>query len=84
MTPFEQLTMKRFLEVLDQVGAGLPAEAVFDQLERMFARCLTTLEREHALNWMTAKGWIGSYRCPLTDRVLYTVKDSGRMAMIAL
>lgn len=80
----EQLAVKRALEVLDPLPAGLPEDALFDQVERLVSRTLPTLDRARAVRTMLVKGWLSSYTNPLNDRVYYAATDAGRLAMIAL
>lgn len=80
----EQLVVKRALETLDPLAGGLPADALFDQVERYLGETLTTLERARAQRTLLAKQWALTYRNPLTDRVYLQITPAGSMALIAL
>ena len=78
------LSMKRALETLESVSAGLPEKPLFDQVERMVGQRLTVEDRKLLLAKMTAKEWIQDRRDRITDQIVYDITDSGRTAMLAL
>lgn len=80
----EALAMKRALETLDTVNAGLSEGALFDFVERTLGRHLTVCERAGLKTRMLAKEWIYDYTDKLTDEVKYAITSSGRLAMVAL
>lgn len=84
MNVLEQLTIKRALETVDTVGAGLSEGPLFDQVERMIGRHLTIGERQAAVKMMMDKGWIYDYRDKLTDEVKLAITPAGRLAMVVL
>ena len=84
MNAVEQLTMKRALETLDSVNAGLSESALFDFVERTIGRHLTVGERMKARETAVAKEWIYDFRDKLTDEIKFAITPTGRLAMVAL
>jgi len=77
-------SIKKALETLDTVSAGLSEGALFDQVERMVGVHLTVGERKSYLQRMVDKEWIYDYRDKLTDEVKFAISETGRTAMFAL
>lgn len=77
-------SIKRALETLETVGAGLAEGPLFDQVERMVGQHLTVGERKSYLARMTDREWIYDYRDRLTDEVKFAITEAGRLAMAAL
>lgn len=80
----EQLILKLALETLAGVSAGLRAESVLDQAERMYGQRLTTEERQRCLNTLVKREWVYSYRDEFIEETLYAISSRGRMALQAL
>ena len=80
----EQLAMKRALETLDTVNAGLSEGALFDFVERQLGEHLTVADRAELKKKLLEKEWIMDYTDKLVDEVKYTITPAGRLAMIAL
>ena len=80
----EQLAMKRALETLDTVNAGLSEGALFDFVERQLGEHLTVADRAELKNKLLDKEWIMDYTDKLVDEVKYAITAQGRLAMIAL
>jgi len=77
-------SIKRALETLETVSAGLSESTLFDQVERMVGVHLTVGERKSYLQRMMDKEWIHDRRDYLTDQIVYDITTAGRAAMIAL
>ena len=80
----EALAMKRALETLDTVNAGLSEGALFDFVERQLGEHLTVADRAELKKKLIEKEWIMDYTDKLVDEVKYTITPAGRLAMIAL
>lgn len=80
----EALAMKRALETLDTVNAGLSEGALFDFVERQVGEHLTVADRAELKKKLLEKEWIMDYTDKLVDEVKYTITPAGRLAMIAL
>lgn len=78
------LAMKRALETLESVAAGLPQKPLFDQVERMVGARLTVEDRKLLTAKMLAKEWISDRTDRITDQIVYDITDAGRTAMLAL
>ena len=78
------LAMKRALETLDTVNAGLSEGALFDFVERQVGEHLTVADRAELKKKLLEKEWIMDYTDKLVDEVKYTITPAGRLAMIAL
>lgn len=78
------LAMKRALETLESVAAGLPQKPLFDQVERMVGARLTVEDRKLLTAKMLAKEWISDRTDRITDQTVYDITDAGRTAMLAL
>ena len=78
------LAMKRALETLDTVNAGLSEGALFDFVERQVGGHLTVADRAELKKKLLEKEWIMDYTDKLVDEVKYTITPAGRLAMIAL
>ena len=78
------LAMKRALETLESVAAGLPQKPLFDQVERMVGARLTVEDRKLLTAKMLAKEWISDRIDRITDQTVYDITDAGRTAMLAL
>lgn len=78
------LAMKRALETLESVAAGLPQKPLFDQVERMIGYRLTVEDRKLLTAKMLEKEWVQDRTDRLTDQVVYDITDAGRTAMLAL
>ena len=78
------LAMKRALETLESVAAGLPQKPLFDQVERMIGQRLTVVGRKLLTAKMLEKEWISDRIDRITDQTVYDITDAGRTAMLAL
>lgn len=78
------LAMKRTLETLESVAAGLPQKPLFDQVERMVGQRLTVEDRKLLTAKMLEKEWISDRIDRITDQTVYDITDAGRTAMLAL
>ena len=78
------LAMKRALETLDTVNAGLSEGALFDFVERQVGEHLTVADRAELKKKLLEKEWIMDYTDKLVDEVKYAITAQGRLAMIAL
>ena len=78
------LAMKRALETLESVAAGLPQKPLFDQVERMVGKNLTVEDRKLLTAKMLEKEWISDRIDRITDQTVYDITDAGRTAMLAL
>ena len=78
------LAMKRALETLESVAAGLPQKPLFDQVERMVGQRLTVVDRKLLTAKMLEKEWISDRIDRITDQTVYDITDAGRTAMLAL
>ena len=78
------LAMKRALETLESVAAGLPQKPLFDQVERMVGPRLTVEDRKLLTAKMLEKEWISDRIDRITDQTVYDITDAGRTAMLAL
>lgn len=78
------LAMKRALETLESVAAGLPQKPLFDQVERMLGQRLTVEDRKLLTAKMLEKEWISDRIDRITDQTVYDITDAGRTAMLAL
>ena len=80
----DALTMKRALETLDTVNAGLSEGALFDFVERQVGRHLTVADRAELKKRLLEKEWLMDYVDKLTDETRYCITQAGRLAMVAL
>ncbi len=78
------LAMKRALETLDTVNAGLSDGALFDFVERQVGEHLTVADRAELKKKLLEKEWIMDYTDKLVDEVKYCITQQGRLAMVAL
>ena len=78
------LAMKRALETLESVAAGLPQKPLFDQVERMVGQRRTVEDRKLLTAKMVEKEWISDRIDRITDQTVYDITDAGRTAMLAL
>ena len=78
------LAMKRALETLESVAAGLPQKPLFDQVELMVGQRLTVEDRKLLTAKMLEKEWISDRIDRITDQTVYDITDAGRTAMLAL
>ena len=78
------LAMKRALETLESVAAGLPQKPLFDQVERMVGQRLTVEDRKLLTAKMLEKEWISDRTDRITVQTVYDITDAGRTAMLAL
>ena len=78
------LAMKRALETLESVAAGLPQKPLFDQVERMVGQRLTVEDSKLLTAKMLEKEWISDRIDRITDQTVYDITDAGRTAMLAL
>ena len=80
----EALAMKRALETLDTVNAGLSEGALFDFVEHQLGEHLTVADRAELRKKLIEKEWVMDYTDKLTDETKYCITQSGRLAMVAL
>ena len=80
----DALVMKRAMETLDTVNAGLSEGALFDFVERQVGSHLTVGDRAELKKKLLEKEWIMDYTDKLTDETKYCITQAGRLAMVAL
>ena len=73
----QQLAAKRALETLDKIGAGLPMETVFDEVERYIARPIAKSERDYLTSLMEQEGWIDKQTDTITGRIIHYITNTG-------
>ena len=85
MTDTDILVIRKTLKILIDLGpAGLEEKDLKEQAEIAAGRPLTTLEQDLAVKLMKERGWIASYRQPVTERVRWYVTEPGKIAYAGL
>lgn len=84
LTATEQLIVKRALETLDTVAAGLPPRPLFDQVERLIGTRIDDLTREQLAAYMCEREWTYTYTDRLTGNRCLAVRQAGILAAAAL
>lgn len=85
MTDTDILVIRKTLKILIDLGpAGLEEKDLKEQAEIAAGRPLTTLEQDLAVKLMKERGWIASYRQPVTERVRLYVTEPGKIAYAGL
>lgn len=84
LAPIEQLIVKRSLETLDTVAAGLPPKSLFDQVERLVGTRIDDLARQQLAAHMCEREWAYTYTDRLTGQLCLAVRQSGILAAAAL
>ena len=85
MTDTDILVTRKTLKILIDLGpAGLEEKDLKEQAEIAAGRPLTTLEQDLAVKLMKERGWIASYRQPVTERVRWYVTEPGKIAYAGL
>lgn len=84
MTDVEKLCVKRALQCLSKVGAGVTEKNLLDQVEIGIGRPLPTIDRKVVIATMLDKEWIYSYTDPVTDEIRYAITLEGNRAIFAL
>lgn len=85
MTDTDILVIRKTLKILIDLGPdGLEEKDLKEQAEIAAGRPLTTLEQDLAVKLMKERGWIASYRQPVTERVRWYVTEPGKIAYAGL
>lgn len=85
MEPDLQLLCKHALKTLNRIGeSGLTRRALLDQAARAADLHPTTLEENALIETLTDRGWVYSYRDPISNLVRFALSVSGRAAIPAL
>ncbi len=85
MNARQRLLYRYILRILAEIEAGLMADSLLDQAERMLGgEKLTTTERQAALDYLLEREWIYSYRDTFLDETLYCITGQGKAAGVAL
>lgn len=85
MTDTDILIIRKMLGVLMDVGPnGLQESDLKEQAEIAADTPLTTSEQDLAFKVLKTRGWIASYRQPITERVRWYVSEQGKLAFAAL
>ena len=80
LTPKEQVTVKRALEVLDKIGAGLPIETVFDEADRYNGTPTNADRMAYLAALMEQEGWIDRRVDRFTGRIVHFITAAGTVA----
>ena len=85
MTDTDILVIRKMLKILIDLGpGGLEERDLKEQAEIAAGRPLTTSDQDLAVRLLKDRGWIASYRQPITERVRWYATEQGRMAYAAL
>ena len=85
MTDTDILVMRKMLKILDDIGPnGLEASDLKEQAEIAAGCPLTTAEKDLAVKEMADRGWIASFRQPLTGRIRWYITEHGKTARAGL
>lgn len=85
MTDTDILVMRKMLGILIGIGpGGLEERDLKEQAEIAAGRPLTTAEQDLAVKLIKDRGWIASYRQPVTERVRWYATEQGKIAYAGL
>lgn len=85
MTDTDIIILRKMLKLLIAIGpAGLEEKDLKEQAELAAGIPLTTVEKDLAVKALSERGWIASYRQPVTERVRWYVTTQGQIAYAAL
>ncbi len=85
MTNIEILIARHMLTILNRIGpAGLEDASLKEQAEIAARQPLTTLELDLSFKTLNVRGWVASFRDPVTDRVRWYITESGKIALASL
>jgi hypothetical protein len=85
MTDTDIIVIRKMLKILIDLGpAGLEAKDLKEQAELAAGVPLTTVEKDLAVKTMSERGWIASYRQPITERVRWYATEPGKIAYAGL
>lgn len=85
MTDTDIIVIRKMLKILIDLGpAGLEERDLKEQAEIAAGRPLTTLEQDLAVKLMKERGWIASFRQPITERVRWYATEQGKIAYAGL
>lgn len=85
MTDTDIIVIRKMLKILIDLGpAGLEERDLKEQAEIAAGRPLTTLEQDLAVKLMKERGWIASFRQPVTERVRWYATEQGKIAYAGL
>lgn len=85
MTDTDILVMRKMLGILIGIGpGGLEERDLKEQAEIAAGRPLTTAEQDLAVKLIKDRGWIASYRQPITERVRWYATEQGKIAYAGL
>lgn len=85
MTDTDIIILRKMLKILLAIGpAGLEEKDLKEQAEIAAGLPLTTVEKDLAVKDMSGRGWIASYRQPITGRVRWYITEAGKIAYAGL
>ena len=85
MTDTDILVIRKMLGILIGIGpVGLEERDLKEQAEIAAGRPLTTAEQDLAVKLIKDRGWIASYRQPVTERVRWYATEHGKIAYAGL
>ncbi len=85
MTDTDIIVIRKMLKILIALGpAGLEEKDLKEQAELAAGVPLTTVEKDLAVRTMSERGWIASYRQPVTERVRWYATAQGTAAYASL
>ena len=79
-TPHQQLVAKTFLDTLDKLGVMLPADTVFDEVERAISQPVGKDDRGYLSALMEEEGWLSRHVDRFTGRITVLVTAAGAAA----
>ena len=77
MTPQQQTSAKRVLDVLDRIGAGLPIGTAFDEADRHTGRPTSADDRAYLTSLMEEEKWIDRRVDRFTGRIIHYITAEG-------
>lgn len=85
MTDTDIIVIRKMLKILIDLGpAGLEEKDLKEQAEIAAGLPLTTVEKDLAVKVMSERGWIASFRQPITERVRWYATEQGKIAYAGL
>lgn len=85
MTDTDIIVIRKMLKILIDLGpAGLEEKDLKEQAEIAAGLPLTTVEKDLAVKVMSERGWIASFRQPITERVRWYATEQGKIACAGL
>lgn len=85
MTDTDIIVIRKMLGILIGIGpGGLEERDLKEQAEIAAGRPLTTAEQDLAVKLIKDRGWIASYRQPITERVRWYATEQGKIAYAGL